>query len=242
MASLEKHLSIVFVFLILQSFLFAQSTIKKTQDSIRFKIWYSLNAFPGDIESENNNEINTQHSFESGPPYSIKNIQDLLPFILEAQIYGWNFSYTPSDKTRNVAEYFEITPINTISIRDSNIKYDSPQISNHNQIFSCWITYTCTEQQTKLLESYTNINFPKIRGSGSASIKKETEGVKEAFENAAKNAIRSYYSKQTKNKPKEITGSLYLRETPRYYINEGQYIADLAFFLKKGRIQFYTLF
>ncbi|OJF76462.1 MAG: hypothetical protein BKP49_07125 [Treponema sp. CETP13] len=242
MASLEKHFSIVFIFLLLQISLFAQSTLKKTQNSIRFQIWYSLNAFPGDIEPENNSKIDTNSPFKSGPEFSIKSIQELLPYILEAQIYGWDFSYTPSDKARHVAEFFEIIPKNTISIKDPHIQYDSPLISNDGQKFSCWITYTCTESQKNLLQSYTTINYPKIGGTGSASIKKETDGVKEAFKEAAKNAIRSYYRKIIKNKPKEINGSIYLEESPRYFIDKGQYVADLDFFLKKGTIVTYTLF
>ena len=249
MAKLEKRIPIILFFIFASAFLFAQSTIKNSKTSIRFQLWYSLDSFPGLIapETPNDYSITTKPTsnatpFKQGTDYSISKIKELLPFILEAQLYGWEFSYTPSDNARHVAEYFEITPIQTISINDPNISYDSPQIINEGKDFSCWITYTCTTYQTQLLQSYSAINFTKIGGKGSAPIQDETNAIKEAFSAAAKEAVRSYYRTIFKNKPKEITGTLYLIDAPRYYVVEGKYVADLDFFLKKGTIIQYILF
>ncbi|HZK20463.1 MAG TPA: hypothetical protein VFC68_07050 [Treponemataceae bacterium] len=178
----------------------------------------------------------------SGPDFSIAAIQDVLPFILEGKLYGWNFIYTPSDKTRIIAEYFEFTPVQKVSIEDPLISYDSPMISDSSSKFSCWVTYTYTDHQKQLQRYRQSVNLPKIKGVGVASIQKETAGIKEAFSNAAKNAIRSYYSTIIKNKPREITGTVYLTGEPRYYINSGKYVTALDLFLEKGTITEYRFF
>jgi len=195
-----------------------------------------------DSEIKNTLDSTDTKTENSGYKYSINAIHKILPFILEGSLYGWNFDYTPSDKTRDVLEYFELSSIQEVLISDPQIVYDSPLITDFGNNFSCWITYSFTKHQTELQQYRKSINFPKISGKGSAPIQDETEGIKKAFTNAAKNAIREYYRTVIKNKPKEITGTVYLIGEPRYYIDAGNYIADLDFYLEKDTILQYIYF
>lgn len=234
---MEKRISLIIVFLLLSAILTAQSTVlSNTLHELRFQVWYSIEAIPGSTDTT------TQNKEFAGPQYSIQNIQKFLPFILEGQLYGWNFSYTPYDKTRNVQEYFELVPVQEVSIHDPKILYDSPEISETQSSFSCWITYECSPYQIELLENRQTVTFKKISGKGASTIKNGTTGITDSFTEAAKNAIRTYYQKIIKNKPKEIAGRLYLVEKPRYYVQSGKYVADLDFLLEKGTITQYVTF
>ncbi len=57
-----------------------------------------------------------------------------------------------------------------------------------------------------------------------------------------KNAVREYWRIYIKNKPKEIYGMLLLIGVPRVYISEGQYVADLEFFMETDKIVKYTYY
>jgi len=242
MANMEKRIFLIFFTLFLVAGIIAQTS---EQNQIRFKLWYEMNeplALPEQNSIANIEDSKTSEIEESGYKYSINAIHQIVPFILEGTLYGWNFNYTPSDKIRNVSEYFELSAIHTILLSDPQISYDSPLITDSGNNFSCWITYSCTKYQKELLEYRESINLPKISGKGSSAVQNETDGIKKAFTEAAKNAIREYYRTIIKNKPKEITGSVYLIGDPRYYIDEGNYIADLDFYLEKGTILQYIYF
>ena len=113
---------------------------------IRFPIWAEVDAYPGtqaaadDIEAEEY-------------AYPIARIKEIVPFLMEGLVYGWNFVYVPSDKTRGVEEYMEITPVRLYGVSESvegsrnlpafDIKYSSVWIENNR--FNCWIDYTRTD-------------------------------------------------------------------------------------------------
>jgi len=228
---MEKRIPLILILVVIMFSLPAQT---QTQNQIRFKLWYSMDstlALP-DQDFDSQPEI-------SGYKYSIKAIHQIVPFILEGYLYGWKFDYTPSDKTRNVTEFFDFSSVQSVVITDSHIAYDSPLITDTGTVFSCWITYSLLKYQIDLQQYRNSINFPKISGIGRAPIQDDTDGIIKAFTNAAKNAIRDYYSSIIKNKPKEITGTVYLTSEPRYYVDAGKYVATLDFYLEKDTIQLY---
>ena len=81
-----------------------------------------------------------------------------------------------------------------------------------------------------------------IQGHGLGKIENGFDGIQEAGKNALKQAVRSYYRGEIKNKPKEISGSVLIRRPPLVGITEGQYSIFLDFFLEKDRIVKYTAY
>ena len=68
------------------------------------------------------------------------------------------------------------------------------------------------------------------------------DGIQNAAKNALKEAIREHYREIIKNKPKEISGKVIIRKTPKVGINSGQYIIELDFLLESDRIVMYTMY
>ena len=204
---------------------------------IRFPIWAEVDAYPGteaaaaDVEKE---------EFS----YPIARIKETVPFLIEGLVYGWKFTYVPSDKARGVEEYFEIEPVQKLADGQKNdggtIEYSSVWIENNR--FNCWVDFTRTDHQVQIYNLWSSIQNPTIQGRGYGDLSKGFEGIKEAAQDALKNAVRDYYRNLVKNKPKEITGSVLLRKTPLLGIDSGRYVINLDFFLEWGTIEEYTQF
>ena len=210
---------------------------------IRFPVWAEIDAYPGTQAAADDAEA---QEFA----YPISRIKETVPFLIEGLVYGWDFVYVPSDKTRGVEEYLEITPVRSAGVPEPvegaqkqpsfNITYSSVWLENNR--FNCWIDYTRTDYEVQLYNLWASIQNPTIQGRGYGDLSKGFDGIKEASQEALKNAVRDYYRNTIKNKPKEITGRVLLRKTPMLGIDSGRYVIILDFFLECGTIIEYTQF
>ena len=204
---------------------------------IRFPIWAEVDAYPGTQAAAD--DIDAKEF-----SYPIARIKETVPFLIEGLVYGWNFTYVPSDKTRGVEEFFEIEPVQKLSDGQKNdggtIEYSSVWIENNR--FNCWVDFTRTDHQVQTYNLWSSIQNPTIQGRGYGDLTKGFDGIKEAAEDSLKNAVRSYYRNLIKNKPKQITGAVLLRKTPLLGIDSGRYVINLDFFLECGTIEEYTQF
>ena len=202
-------------------------------EHIRFAIWAETDAYPGTQAAATDAQAG---EFD----YPIARIKEIVPFLMEGLVYGWNFVYTPSDKQRGVEEYLEVTPVRGSGTTAFDIKYSSVWIENNR--FNCWVDYTRTNYEIQTYNLWSSIQNPTIQGRGFGPLSSGFEGIKEAAQDALKNAVREYYRNTIKNKPKEITGRVLLRKTPLIGIDSGRYVIKLDFFLECGTIIEYTQF
>lgn len=228
------------------------SQVPSQIEQIRLQVWADLDSFPGKFEdSENQQYFNQQNSnqqenqknkseFEQIFSYAINRTKELSPFLLSGMIYGFNFEYTPSDKRRNVSEYWDFTLIKEISKNTNKFEYKNPFVEDNKLI--CWVYCDRTLEQIAEYKHWTSIVYPKVKGIGKASVENGFEGIKEACSQAAKQAVREYWRTMIKNKPKEISGKLLLVENPRIYIKNGEYVVDLDFFMETDKIISYTYY
>ena len=203
---MERYLQKLKIFLIF-TLIFAGSTLFSDANKlfaqtpsiirhIRFPIWAEVDAYPGteaaaaDVDAE---------EFS----YPIARIKETVPFLIEGLVYGWKFTYVPSDKTRGVEEYFEIEPVQKLADGQKNdggtIEYSSVWIENNR--FNCWVDFTRTDHQVQTYNLWASIQNPTIQGRGYGDLTKGFEGIKEACGEALKNAVREYERKLIKNKP-----------------------------------------
>ena len=205
-------------------------------EHIRFPVWAEVDAYPGTQAAADDAQAKEY-------AYPIARINEIVPFLMEGLVYGWNFVYVPSDKTRGVEEYFEITPVRESASEAPHvfeIEYSSVWIENNR--FNCWIDYTRTAHQVQTYNLWASIQNPVIQGRGFGDLSKGFDGIKEAAQDSLKNAVREYYRNTIKNKPKEITGRVLLRKTPMIGISSGRYVIKLDFFLECGTILEYSQF
>lgn len=231
---MERRIPLIFILVfLLTTSLNAQTMIPQTEGAenlLRISIWALL-------EPDPSREIEQGASFYE---HAVNELKKTAPFILEGMIYGWNFSYTPSDVARNVSEYFEFFPIQKIQSTDKRLSFTDPRIENER--FYVWLEYRRSQEMLSLKKSWDSVTYPKISGLGKGKVSFGIDGIITAYEQALKNAVRAYAQNLVKNKPKEITGTVLLVKTPRLYIESGFYTADLDFFLHVGKIIPYTFY
>ena len=230
---MEKRLPLILAFLLTVFSLFADP---EDITFIRIRLWAPYDAVPS-LE----NSASGQSSYNASDP--LKHASDLLKeignFVINAMVYGWNFSITPKDNTRGVKEYVEFTPIketsvDTFNITWSNIVYEQDKIT-------CWVEFDRTPLMMHTKAWWNSVNCPRIHGTGESAYTGKIDAIKQAFFDAAKNAVLNYVKKLEKNKPKEITGSLLLKtDTPGLRIDSGKYVSDLDFFLHVDKIVRYS--
>ncbi len=202
------------------------------QEKIRMPLWAELDAYP---------ELKEAQDTQAGQfDFPISRIKELSQFLLNGMTYGWNFSYTPKDKIRNVEESFEFSEINSISNSGQKIVYSKPWIEDGK--FNCWVEFERSEQMIREFKMWHSINFDKIQGKGLGKISDGFDGIIEASKNSLKNAIREHYREIIKNKPKEIRGKVIIRKLPKIGIISGRYSVELDFFLETNRILKYRYY
>lgn len=188
-------------------------------------------------------DVSEQEDFEEKRQYlldfPVNRMKELAAFVLEGMIYGWNWEYVPSDKARKVADFFEFTQIHEFDEEINKIRYDQSEIIDSTAL-RCWVNTERTEAQYLSLREWNSVQIPRIHGNGSGSMEKDFDGIREAVQNAIKDAVREYFRKTIKNKPKELSGRVLVTGTPKIYIKEGRYFADLDFFIETDRIIKYT--
>lgn len=199
---------------------------------IRIPLWAELDAYP---ELEEAGDPDAQQY-----DYPVKSIRQVAPFLVGGMVYGWNFSYTPSDKARGVEEYLEITEIVPSDYLKGGITYVSPWIQNNR--LNCWCEYTRNESQIQNYNLWNSIKNPVVHGRGYGELSKGFDGLKDAAYDSMKNAVREHYRAVIKNKPKEITGSVLIRDLPTIGIDAGRYVINLDFFLEYGKIIEYSVY
>ncbi len=235
---------VLILFLLSCIFLNLYGQKSSQENMIRIALWAERDAYPGvfdEAENKKTEESNIKEEDFNEFSVAIKKIKEITPFILTGMIYGWNVEYVPYDKARNVQEYFSFTPIQTLSKEETlAIRYKKPWVDESR--LWCWIEYDRTEFQKKLYESWKSIKTPKVRGEGFANLSEGFYGIEEAFSQAMKNTVREYWRKRIKNKPREISGRLYLCEPPLIGIDSGRYKVTLDFFMETDRIIEYKMF
>ena len=213
---------------------------------IRVQMWSLLEQNPQLLQNlkeqtEENNSSQKELSKDFFYQYSVNEIKNLAPFVFEGIIHGWNFSYTPYDKTRQVNEYFEFSVDGpNISKNDKNISYNNPYFQD-NKLF-CWVEYQLSKEMVNKLKQTQSVILKKISGKGKGKVSEGEEGIKKAFAEALKNAVRNHGRDIEKNKPKEMLGKVNITGNPRVYIDNGFYVVDLDFFVQVDKIIQYQIF
>ncbi len=201
------------------------------QRKIRLPLWAQLDAYPG-LEKPD---------YDAGVfDHAIRQMKKLTPYLLNGMVYGWEFDYTPSDKLRGVAEYFEVKEIRSFEDESKKIYYEQPWFDQSK--VHCWANFERDEGMIQSYNQWADVKNPRIMGIGGGKISKGFAGIQDAAQNALKDAVRTYYRKLLRNKPKQITGRVLINKIPAILINSGEYQLQLDFFLETSIIKEYQNF
>ena len=208
--------------------LFAQDVSQERM--VRFSLWASTESYPG-VDEPN----------YEGLSLPVKKIKEISPLILSGMVYGWHFEYVPYDKARGVAEFFEFTPVQELNETElSTIKYAKPWIED--SILNCWVEFRRSDAQIHIFKGWESVLHPRIQGVGYAKLSDGFDGIQAACADSLKMAVRNYERKWIKTKPKEISGTVLIKDPPKIGVDAGRYKITLDFFMQTDRIVEYKTF
>lgn len=237
MEGLERRISIktlilIFTILLCSTPAFGKPTAGPAEEElIRFSLWATLEAYP-----EAGEVVDPENPFA----YPINRLKEIVPFFVEGMVCGWSFTYTPSDRTRGVEEFFEFAPLREYPNMRSLIQYKEPWVEENR--LSCWIEFRCPPHLTSWRKTWKTLGYRRVSGRGQGRLTDGFDGIYEGASEALKEAVREYARSVTKNKPKEVAGEVLLTGLPSIGLRSGRYIVDLDFFLNVSRIIDYTIY
>jgi hypothetical protein len=160
--------------------------------------------------------------------------------LLSAMIYGYRFSYTPLDRSRDVETQFDLTPLASIKWGDPRLSISYTEVRDSR--FFGKVAYRLREHQTARRESWASSVNPLSSGRGEESLFIGPTAKFQAFQEAIRQAVRNHARKLSPNKPREITGEVVLWEEPSTIIVSGSYVSSVVVKLYVRDIVPYVLF
>ncbi len=150
--------------------------------------------------------------------------------LFSGMIYGYSFSYVPSDTVRQVGEQFDLKVLATIPWGDSRLEYRQTR-ADESSVYLRVRYFPSKIEQTRL-KNWNSNRIPDYQARGEASyfdgpkskLKALDQGIKEAVRNLARGIIR--------NKPAELRGLAVLAGIPRFAVIGGNYVADVRVFIR----------
>jgi len=215
--------SALFCLLFLSAFLFSESP-----RVLRAPVWIYLEPVPGSFGEP----------AEKQPP--VIEINEIARFVLSGMSGGWNFTYVPSDRQRNVEEEFSLEPVMPLQKEDPRVSVDS--LTPDYPRLTCWAQLTVDAAIERRLTYWDSIRFHPAKGRGTGERIRETQGIRDAYSHAVLQAIRTLARGLEKNKPKEISGEILLRSSPRLFADEGRFVAEVSVLVNIREVVPYTLY
>ncbi len=221
---------------------------------IRVPVWVFLEPVPGtgfdpqggtQDTSSGNTQNNTQgdansarNTLQAETPAG--DLRAIARYVLGGMIYGWRFTYTPGDRGRKVAEYFTLEPV--MEIPDDDPRFSLEGLDPAYPRVSTWAQFVLDDSAARRNLYWKSVQFRSADGRGYGDRERESEGIRDAYSDAVRSAVRAYARKLEKNKPKEIRGEVLLREDPRLFTEAGRFVADITVLVNLIEIVPYTAF
>lgn len=173
------------------------------------------------------------------PENAARNMLYDAQYAFSGMIYGFNFTYTPWDIKRNVADSFNLTLLALIPWGSKSLQI--AETRSDTQFTYAYIEYSLSDFEKSLVASWQSQVYVRSQGTGSCpmgSLSSSESGAfisdeaikeerKKAIEDAVKNAVKQYAQDLIINKPRLISGSCIFVDNPRIIQKEGSYVATV---------------
>jgi hypothetical protein len=185
-----------------------------TQDFFSGEFWapYAVVTPDFDVEPPDVNEM-------------IHQLLDEMRFVFSGMVYGFSFTYVPSDVQRSVEEVFELDLLGEIKKGDRNMEVYQTRIAKPRVYART--KYTLHDFQQNWQDFWSSEAFPTTDGWGEADFILGIEQKIIACREAIKEAVRAYLRGRIYNKPKKISGYVRIDEAPYIIIDAGKYRAKV---------------
>jgi hypothetical protein len=146
-------------------------------------------------------------------------------YVFAGMTAGFEFEWSPADKTRAIAESFALTP-------ESSIQADEPRLTVEparkvgGDLYA-YARYSPSSLESLSLESYGREPWQSAQGVGKIDFIRGAAGRRAAYEDAARDAVSNLLRILSPNKPRRVRGRLVFAEAPRVALAGGFYTVRL---------------
>jgi hypothetical protein len=158
-----------------------------------------------------------------GTDTALERILEEARYVFSGMIFGFTFSYTPYDRSRNIAEEFSLRPAFQIPQGDPGLFVY--QTRREGSRIYARLRYALHEFQEAWYAGTLSNIVGGYAGRGEAPIFGGYQEKITAVQNCVKNAVREYARSRIDNKPLRITGAVFLGGAPRIEISSGAFRA-----------------
>jgi hypothetical protein len=160
--------------------------------------------------------------------------------LLSGMVYGWTFSWTPSDASRKVADRFELVPVAEIPWGSDRLAVRQTQVEEAR--LYAQVSYAMSTAEQLRRESWAGAVVDVAMGRGEAPTMRGRAAKLEALANAIKDAVRNHLHTRTFNKPRAIRGEVVLWDDPQVWAGSGAYHAVVKIRLRVVEVVPYRIF
>jgi len=139
-------------------------------------------------------------------------------------VYGFEYSYTPYDKTRGIEERFEIASLGAIAPHSLTLVGGSRVRSDYET--RSYVEYRPDLSQAELMGTYLREPWKGSQGVGRADILRGVGGRAEAYRDALRAAVRSFLQGLEPNKPRLAKGRVAFERPPSLSLVDGYYVVQ----------------
>jgi hypothetical protein len=154
---------------------------------------------------------------------AVKRILEEGRYVFSGMIFGFSFSYVPSDRSRNIGEEFELEPVFQIPPGDPCLFVY--QTRREGSRVYARLRYRLRDFQEDWYQGTLSNLMRSSAGSGESSCFAGYEEKMTAIRNSVKSAVREYARTRIDNKPRKVTGTVFLDGAPRIEIQSGSFKA-----------------
>jgi hypothetical protein len=151
-------------------------------------------------------------------------------WLFSGMVWGFDYVYTPSDRSRSIAELFQIRPRSPESAKGMELHAADARLVG--TVLVVTVEYTPDTNERDEMASWKS-GGAASQGTGSARSRRE------AVAEASKAALRAYLREITHNKPREIRGSFAFTVFPRLFIRQGAWVAVVRMYTRVDEILSY---
>ncbi|SIQ15677.1 hypothetical protein SAMN05920897_104162 [Alkalispirochaeta americana] len=161
-------------------------------------------------------------------------------YTLSGMIYGWDFSYTPGDRLRQVEELFHLEPLGTVPWGAPELRLRETRVRDGTRYGQ--FDYRLPPEAQAHRSQWESFASLHSSGTARADLLEGYQGKIAALEKALHQAVREHLRPRHPNKPHQVRGSLVLSRPPRIRTVSGYYEATVTIALEIRDATDYLLF
>ncbi len=183
---------------------------------------------------------------QSGDPWPLplavaaERLADEAAYVFSGEIWGFQFEWTPSDKARNLGEVFRLEALGSIARADPRLHAGPARVEDGRLL--AYVEYRPNAAELSLVEAAGKSPWKSVQGSGQGQFLKGEAGRKDAFEAAAKAALRELLRGLEPNKPRRVRGRLVFASVPRVGMVDGQWLVQARYRVEVQQLESYEVF